>query len=87
MSNYVKTKCKFRIYSQCPPFSAIRIVAATLFLGVFASSAQTIIFLFTGVETNITLSPGTYNITAYGDQGGGGCPNQHFPNTVADVFA
>jgi len=28
-------------------------------------------FLFTGSETNITLPPGTYKITAYGAQGGG----------------
>ena len=34
--------------------------------------AQTNIFLFTGFETNITLPPGTYIITAYGAQGGYG---------------
>ena len=28
-------------------------------------------YLFTGSETNITLNPGAYNITAYGAQGGG----------------
>ena len=39
--------------------------------GVLAGSAQTNIYLFTGSETNITLNPGTYNITAYGAQGGG----------------
>jgi len=34
--------------------------------------AQTNKYLFTGSETNITLPPGTYNITAYGAQGGYG---------------
>jgi hypothetical protein len=34
--------------------------------------AQTNIFLFTGSETNLTLPPGTYTITAYGAQGGAG---------------
>ena len=33
-------------------------------------SVQQISFLFTGSETNITLPPGTYDITAFGAQGG-----------------
>lgn len=33
-------------------------------------SGRTNIYLFTGSETNITLPPGTYDITAYGAQGG-----------------
>ncbi len=37
-----------------------------------SSTAQTNIFLFSGSETNITLPPGTYIITAYGAQGGNG---------------
>ena len=43
-----------------------------LFPGFFACSAaaQTGQYLFTGSETNITLSPGLYNITAYGATGG-----------------
>ena len=45
-------------------------IAVVLLLGVLASSAQTVRFLYTGSETNITLNPGTYNITAYGAQGG-----------------
>ena len=34
--------------------------------------AQTNKYLYTGSETNITLPPGTYQITAYGAQGGSG---------------
>jgi uncharacterized repeat protein (TIGR03803 family) len=35
-------------------------------------TGQTNKYLFTGSETNITLPPGTYTITAYGAQGGSG---------------
>jgi hypothetical protein len=45
-------------------------IAVALHLGVLAVSAQTNIYLYTGYETNITLPAGTYNITAYGAQGG-----------------
>src|ERR1700677_1862046 len=45
-------------------------IAVALLLGVPAGSAQTNIYLFSGSETNITLSPGLYDITAYGAQGG-----------------
>jgi hypothetical protein len=46
-------------------------MAVVLHLGVLAGSAQTNIYLFSGSETNITLNPGTYIITAYGAPGGG----------------
>jgi hypothetical protein len=45
-------------------------VAVVLQFGVLAGSAQTGTYLFTGSETNITLNPGTYDITAYGAKGG-----------------
>jgi hypothetical protein len=45
-------------------------MAVVLHLGVLAGSAQTNIYLFSGSETNITLNPGTYIITAYGAPGG-----------------
>jgi hypothetical protein len=44
-------------------------MAIVLQLGVLAGSAQTNIYLFSGSETNITLPPGTYIITAYGAPG------------------
>src|SRR5215469_8945843 len=48
------------------------LLSAAFFLGLLAisASAQTSIYVFSGTETNITLSPGTYEITAYGAQGG-----------------
>ena len=45
-------------------------VAVVLQFGVLAGSAQTGTYLFTGSETNITLNPGTYDITAFGAKGG-----------------
>ena len=45
-------------------------IAVVLHLGTLAASAQTNIYLFSGSETNITLNPGTYIITAYGAPGG-----------------
>ncbi len=50
--------------------AAIYWVMVILSLGVFAGSAQTGQYPYSGTETNITLSPGTYDITAYGAQGG-----------------
>jgi hypothetical protein len=47
------------------------VLGAVLLFGI-AASAQTNKYLFTGSETNITLNPGTYIITAYGAGGGGG---------------
>jgi hypothetical protein len=44
-------------------------IAVILQLGMLAGSAQTNIYLFSGSETHITLSPGTYIITAYGAPG------------------
>ena len=46
-------------------------IAVILQMGLLAGSAQTNIYLFSGSETNITLPPGTYIITAYGAPGGG----------------
>jgi hypothetical protein len=67
-------KMKFKSFIHAKPHSFIVFcgVAGVLQLGLLAGSAQTNIYLFTGTETNITLSPGTYNIIAYGAQGGGG---------------
>ncbi len=45
-------------------------IAVFLQLGVLAGCAQTDIYLFSGSETNITLNPGFYIITAYGAVGG-----------------
>jgi hypothetical protein len=47
-------------------------IAVVLQLGMVAGSAQTNKYLFNGSETNITLNPGTYIITAYGAPGGAG---------------
>ncbi len=44
-------------------------IAVALQLGMLAGSAQTNLYLFSGSETNITLPPGTYIITAYGAPG------------------
>jgi hypothetical protein len=46
-------------------------MTVVLQMGMLAGSAQTNIYLFSGSETNITLPPGTYIITAYGVPGGG----------------
>ena len=45
-------------------------LAVAMQLGMLAGSAQTNKYLFSGSETNITLNPGTYIITAYGAPGG-----------------
>jgi hypothetical protein len=39
-------------------------MAIVLHFGVLAGSAQTNMYLYSGSETNITLNPGTYIITA-----------------------
>jgi hypothetical protein len=44
-------------------------VAVVLQLGVLACSAQANSYRYTGSETNVTLNPGTYIITAYGAAG------------------
>ena len=46
-------------------------MTVVLQMGLLAGSAQTNIYLFSGSETNITLNPGTYIITAYGVSGRG----------------
>jgi hypothetical protein len=46
------------------------IPAVTLLSGVLAGSAQTGDYLYSGTEQTITLGPGSYDITAYGAQGG-----------------
>jgi hypothetical protein len=52
-------------------FSKFKRLFAALFLGflAFPAAAQTNVYLFSGVETNITQNPGFYEITAYGAQG------------------
>jgi len=48
-----------------------RLFAALIFgILTIRASAQANVYLFTGAKTNVTLSPGTYNITVYGAQGG-----------------
>lgn len=70
MSNGMKTKYNFFIHPQSYSLNAACIVAATVLFAAHAGSAQTRQYLFTGSETNITLNPGNYEITAYGAQGG-----------------
>ncbi len=50
----------------------IYFLAIVLHVGTPSVFAQTHIYLFTGSETNITLPPGTYTITAFGATGGTG---------------
>ncbi len=45
-------------------------VATAMQFGMLTSSAQTADYLYSGSETTINLNPGTYDITAYGAQGG-----------------
>jgi hypothetical protein len=45
-------------------------IAVVLQIGMLGSYAQS--YLFTGAETIITLNPGTYDIAAFGAQGGSG---------------
>ena len=68
----MKTKFKSSICAACHSFGMVCFVAVTLLLGVLASAVQASQYLFTGSETIVTLNPGTYDITAYGAQGGGG---------------
>jgi hypothetical protein len=68
----MKTKDKFFIVPRYHPFSTLCMVVVFLLFGVLACSAQTGDYLFSGIEQTITLNPGTYDITAYGAQGGGG---------------
>src|SRR5215469_9806625 len=70
LRNTMKTKDNSVILPQFHLFDATVMVAVILMLGMFASSAQTGQYLFTGSERTITLNPGIYNITAYGATGG-----------------
>jgi hypothetical protein len=66
----MKTKYNSTICSQCHPFSAVCIVAVAFLFGVLSDSAQTVKYLYSGSELILTLNAGTYDITAYGAQGG-----------------
>ena len=68
----MKTECNSIIYPKRHSFTVVCAVALVLQVGVLAGFAQTGIYLFTGSITTITLNPGTYDITAYGAQGGSG---------------
>jgi len=46
------------------------VIAALLHLGSLDASAQSTNYLYSGSQTNVTLNPGTYIITAYGAMGG-----------------
>ena len=46
--------------------------AVVLQFGVVAASGQSNLYQYSGWETDITLNPGTYIITAQGAQGGDG---------------
>ena len=69
----MKAQIKPSLHFACRSFGeAVCSVALVFQFGVLASSAQTGIYLYSGSETTINLNPGTYDITAYGAQGGGG---------------
>ena len=72
----MKTKFKSSI-RVAHSLGVVCAVALVLQFGVLAGSAQTGIYLFTGSMTTITLNPGTYDITAYGAQGGSAYARQH----------
>jgi hypothetical protein len=66
----MRKKFKSFFCAEGHSFRVFCAVAVDLCLGLLAGSAQTGQYLFTGSETNLTLSPGTYEITAYGASGG-----------------
>jgi len=66
----METKFKSIMRTTCHSCGVVYPVAIILHFGVLAGHAQTGDFLFTGSEMTITLNPGTYDITAYGAQGG-----------------
>ncbi len=68
----MEAKDKYFICLKWHPFSAVCMVAIFLLLGLLTSSVEAGIYVFTGSETTVTLSPGVYNIAAYGAQGGTG---------------
>lgn len=61
-------------------------IAVVLHFGVLAAPAQTTDYLYSGSETNATLNPGTYIITAYGALGGG-VVNARFGGFGAEMSA
>jgi hypothetical protein len=68
----MKTKHKCPIPSKFHSFGAVCMVAILLMFGALTGSAQTGDYLYSRSEQTITLNPGTYDITAYGAQGGEG---------------
>ena len=68
--NPIKTKFKSYFLAARHSFTVLCAVALVLQFGVLAGSAQTGDYLYSGLKKTITLNPGTYNITAYGAQGG-----------------
>ncbi len=80
----MKAQIKPSLRLACRSFGgAVCSVALVLKFGVLASSAQTGIYLFTGSETTITLNPGTYDIAAYGAEGGGSVGSGGIPGVAA----
>jgi hypothetical protein len=67
--NQRKLKFDSFILAQCHSFGVVCAIAVVLCFGLLAGSAQTGVYLYSGTETNITLSPGTYQIQAYGATG------------------
>jgi hypothetical protein len=63
-------KMKSVICAMSHSLKMVSAFALVLQLGLLAGSAQTNIYFYTGSETNISLPRGTYDITAYGAQGG-----------------
>jgi hypothetical protein len=57
--------------------------AVDLQLGVLVGSAQTTEYTSTGSETNVTLNPGNFIITAYGADGGPAFNYPSFPIVIA----
>jgi hypothetical protein len=68
----MKAKSRCLVCPQWHPFSAVCWLATILLCEVLVCSAQTNGYAFSGSETNITLTPGLYQITAYGGQGANG---------------
>lgn len=66
----MKRKFNSIVRTACHSFGVVCAAALVLQFGALAGFAQTGINLYTGSETTITLNPGTYDITAYGAQGG-----------------
>lgn len=65
----MKTSIKSNIHVR-HIFGVVCAVALVLQFGLLAGSAQAGIYLYTGSEATVSLNAGTYDITAYGAQGG-----------------